>query len=94
MASEVPTSGYFAPRGVLPEEPSLGVTVFVTFFFGLLGAIPAYVHGKQAAQRGGSPSRYWAAFGGTLVVWLLWWALLVVLFLLPYWDVAEVGPVG
>ena len=89
-----PTDQYYAPRGVVPEVPSLGVTVFVTFFFGLLGAIPAFVHGNQAAQRGGSASRYWAAFGITLVVSVLWWTLLVVLFLLQYSDVADIGPVG
>jgi hypothetical protein len=100
MASETsgyrsaPEDRYYAPRGVLPEEPGVGVTVFVTFFFGLLGAVPAFVHGNQAEQRGGSASRYWGAFGVTLIVWVLWWTLLVVLFLLPYWDVAEVGPVG
>src|SRR3954466_12705045 len=65
---------YVAP----PALPSRVPTVLITVFFGVFGAIPAYLHGKRAEELGGSSNRYWAAFGITLAASLLAWVAILV----------------
>lgn len=74
-----PGQYYYPPTGNPPGLPSRTLTIVITFFFGLFGLIPAYLHGKEAERLGGSSNRYWTAFGVTFAVSMLVWIALVLL---------------
>ena len=58
----------YPPAADPPGLPSRAMTIVITFFFGLFGLIPAYLHSREAERRGASGSRYWVAFGVSFAV--------------------------
>ena len=70
------TPQHLGPPGALPvtsasapgpQLPGVGTTVLVTLFLGLFGLIPATIHTNRAASMGAPTTRYWKAFGWTMV---------------------------
>jgi len=92
-ASGPQTAQLYPPAGRAPGLPSRATTVVITFFFGVFGAIPAYLHGQEAERRGGSSSRYWTAFAITLAISLLCWIGLLAVFFLAVGESSVVDGV-
>jgi disulfide bond formation protein DsbB len=64
-----------------PASPGLLATIAVTLFFGVFGAIVAYLHTAKAAGLGDRTNRYWKAFGWTMAASVVAWVLVVVVFI-------------
>jgi hypothetical protein len=62
------------------DEPSVVLTVVITFFFGVFGLIPASIHAARANRAGLSGKKYWVAFGVTMGVELVFWMGLTIAF--------------
>lgn len=81
-----PPYGYPGPVAPLPSRTT---TVVITFFFGLFGLIPAYLHGKTAERHGVSPGRYYTAFAITLAVSVFVWIAVVLILVFTVFAAVE-----
>ncbi len=73
------------PREIAPASdpdranwPTLTATVVITVLFGVFGVIPAYMHTEAVRKSGAATSRYWKAFGLTMVASVVAYILLIV----------------
>jgi hypothetical protein len=57
--------------------PPLTATILVTILFGVFGVIPAILHTDSVRKSGAATSRYWKAFGITMLASIVAYVLLV-----------------
>jgi hypothetical protein len=62
MTSNTNTQPYVQPQTSPYSQPSAAWTFWTTFFFGLFGLIPMFVHSSEARSHAADSSRYVKAF--------------------------------
>ncbi|MBB2941880.1 hypothetical protein FB565_001584 [Actinoplanes lutulentus] len=69
-----------------PPAPSWRPVVGWTFFFSVLGVVPAMRRAGRARRYGRERAPYWIAFGTTLVIATAFWSALTYSVALPVYD--------
>jgi peptidyl-prolyl cis-trans isomerase B (cyclophilin B) len=74
--------GYGAPPPTAEPLPGIALTIVITALFALFGLIPAALAAGKARRMGQPETRYWVAFGATLVGSVVLYGLVLALILI------------